>query len=134
MSLFYKLLLIFTPMGYISFYIRQSSLPHRLWLTECFARCARLSKQSDCLGKKEKSSKPACLLDFLAESQGFEPWVRLRTQHFECCTIDHSDNSPKQLIYSTTNSKEFQLDSVMQRHHIKIYAKLSSHHCRSSVH
>ena len=31
---------------------------------------------------------------FLAESQGFEPWVRLRTQHFECCTIDHSDNSP----------------------------------------
>ena len=31
----------------------------------------------------------------MAESQGFEPWVRLRTQHFECCTIDHSDNSPK---------------------------------------
>ena len=30
----------------------------------------------------------------LAESQGFEPWVLLRTQHFECCTIDHSDNSP----------------------------------------
>ena len=23
---------------------------------------------------------------FLAESQGFEPWVRLRTQHFECFT------------------------------------------------
>ena len=35
------------------------------------------------------------VFSFMAESQGFEPWVRLRTQHFECCTIDHSDNSPK---------------------------------------
>ena len=32
--------------------------------------------------------------DFLAESQGFEPWVSFPTQHFECCTFDHSDNSP----------------------------------------
>lgn len=31
----------------------------------------------------------------LAESQGFEPWVRLRTRHFECRTFDHSDNSPQ---------------------------------------
>ena len=30
----------------------------------------------------------------MAESQGFEPWVVLPTQHFECCTFDHSDNSP----------------------------------------
>ena len=30
----------------------------------------------------------------LAERQGFEPWVRFRTQHFQCCTLDHSDTSP----------------------------------------
>ena len=30
----------------------------------------------------------------MAESQGFEPWVPFGTQHFECCTFDHSDNSP----------------------------------------
>ncbi len=30
----------------------------------------------------------------MAERQGFEPWVRFRTQHFQCCTLDHSDTSP----------------------------------------
>ena len=30
----------------------------------------------------------------MAESQGFEPQVHFCTQHFECCTFDHSDNSP----------------------------------------
>lgn len=30
----------------------------------------------------------------LAERTGFEPAVRFRTQHFQCCTIDHSDTSP----------------------------------------
>ena len=33
----------------------------------------------------------------MAESQGFEPWVVLPTQHFECCTFDRSDNSPKKM-------------------------------------
>jgi hypothetical protein len=32
---------------------------------------------------------------FLAERQGFEPWVPLGTRHFECRTIDHSDISPR---------------------------------------
>ena len=32
---------------------------------------------------------------FLAERLGFEPRVPLGTQHFECCTIDHSDISPE---------------------------------------
>ena len=31
----------------------------------------------------------------MAESQGFEPWEVLPSQHFECCTFDRSDNSPK---------------------------------------
>ena len=32
---------------------------------------------------------------FLAEREGFEPSVRFcRTQHFQCCTFDHSDTSP----------------------------------------
>ena len=39
---------------------------------------------------EQNSSIPSVL----AESQGFEPQVPLGTQHFECCTIDHSDNSP----------------------------------------
>ena len=38
--------------------------------------------------------KRPLLAVFLAESQGFEPWVSFPTQHFECCTFDHSDNSP----------------------------------------
>ena len=42
---------------------------------------------------KTKKSKSVDL-DSLAESQGFEPWVSFPTQHFECCTFDHSDNSP----------------------------------------
>ena len=31
---------------------------------------------------------------FVAESQGFEPQRPFGLQHFECCTFDHSDNSP----------------------------------------
>ena len=33
----------------------------------------------------------------MAESQGFEPWEVLPSQHFECCTFDLSDNSPKKM-------------------------------------
>lgn len=44
--------------------------------------------------KKQKACNHYDYRLLMAESQGFEPWVRLRTQHFECCTIDHSDNSP----------------------------------------
>ena len=44
--------------------------------------------------EKQKVALFRCYLLFLAESQGFEPWVSFPTQHFECCTFDHSDNSP----------------------------------------
>ena len=46
--------------------------------------------------KKEKpqAAKAAWGLGFLAESQGFEPWVPCGTRHFECRTFDLSDNSP----------------------------------------
>ena len=30
----------------------------------------------------------------LAERQGFEPWLPCGKQHFQCCSIDHSDTSP----------------------------------------
>ena len=42
-------------------------------------------------------AQPASRRGLVAESQGFEPWVLFRTQHFECCTFDHSDNSPGKL-------------------------------------
>ena len=45
--------------------------------------------------KDRKSRSKQCIVcSGLAESQGFEPWVPCGTQHFECCTFDHSDNSP----------------------------------------
>ncbi len=33
---------------------------------------------------------------YKTESMGFEPTVPCDTQHFECCTLNHSDNSPYQ--------------------------------------
>ena len=52
--------------------------------------------------KKEnpQTGKAAWGLGFLAESQGFEPWVPCGTRHFECRTFDLSDNSPDSYIIS----------------------------------
>ena len=53
-------------------------------LTTCFLKT-----------KKRKSSKPACLLDFLAESEGFEPSCDFtRNSISSRARYDHFDNSP----------------------------------------
>ncbi len=68
-----------------------------------------MAMDSFCLSKTAKksyqlvtdSSKQWALIDTqiplqngLAEGQGFEPWVPFSTRHFECRTIDLSDNPP----------------------------------------
>ncbi len=40
----------------------------------------------------------------LAESQGFEPWVRYHPTHdFQSCALDHSANSPRQRMLTSIN-------------------------------
>ena len=48
-------------------------------------------KEKDTHGKRFNAPF-VCVL--MAERTGFEPAVRFRTPHFQCCTIDHSDTSP----------------------------------------
>ena len=48
-----------------------------------------------------RGAPPPCLSDRfrakkMAERQGFEPWLPFGKQHFQCCSIDHSDTSPRQ--------------------------------------
>ena len=48
-----------------------------------------------------RGEPPPCLSDRfrakkMAERQGFEPWLPFGKQHFQCCSIDHSDTSPRQ--------------------------------------
>lgn len=60
----------------------------------------------------EQSKKKTCLnrhVFFLAEGLGFEPRVPLGTRHFECRTIDHSDNPPyhvtaRSLLYTNSGT------------------------------
>ena len=38
----------------------------------------------------------------MAESQGFEPWVRYHPTHdFQSCALDHSANSPRQRMLTS---------------------------------
>ena len=62
---------------------------------------------------KKKACKLACLQAFFGGELGIRTLGTLRTQHFECCTFDLSDNSPYivfeirqhifKLIYFTTD-------------------------------
>ena len=47
-------------------------------------------------------------LHCMAESQGFEPWVRYHPTHdFQSCALDHSANSPKQQMLTSLQYSGF---------------------------
>ena len=47
-------------------------------------------------------------LHCLAESQGFEPWVRYHPTHdFQSCALDHSANSPCRRMLTSENYSAF---------------------------
>ena len=56
--------------------------------------------------KKQNPAKKQCRqsLHCLAESQGFEPWVRYHPTHdFQSCALDHSANSPGQRMLTSVH-------------------------------
>ena len=81
----------------------QRFLRHRQWKTDfqCLrtealkANGKQLETRSDLEEVvKKKACKLACLQAFFGGELGIRTLGTLRTQHFECCTFDLSDNSP----------------------------------------
>ena len=83
-----------------------SSPPQLQKTPDCRQRCRQVFGSSLKYSRfRFEQAKPASFpkkrCGFMAESQGFEPWVRdYRTHDFQSCAFDHSANSPNRPICS----------------------------------